>query len=109
MVKECIVLAKMVGSLDELFPVKPGTTEYEVLRVLVTHREEELTPTEIVAETGLSTARAAETLGRLSKAEIINQENGVYYIESRQAERMKQRLESVDAVVQLFESAPDDA
>lgn len=109
MVTECVVLAKMVGSLDEPFPFKPETTEYEVLRVLVTHREEELTPPEIAAETGLSTARTAETLGQLSKAEIVNQENGDYYIDSRQAARMKQRLESVDAVVQLFESAPDDA
>ncbi|MDL0129132.1 MarR family transcriptional regulator [Halobacterium salinarum] len=99
----------MVSSLDEPFPVKPETTEYEVLRVLVTHHEEKLTPTEIAAETALSTAQAAETLGQLAKAEIINQENGVYYIDSGQAERMKQRLESVDAAVELFESAPDDA
>jgi len=99
----------MVRSLDEPFPIKPETTKYEVLRVLVTHPEEELTPTEIAAETDLSTARTAETLGQLSKAEIINQENGVYYIDSRQAERMKQRLESVDAAVKLFESTPNDA
>jgi hypothetical protein len=39
---------------------------------------------------------------------IITEEDGVYYIKSEQAERVKQRLKSVDAVVELFEAASDD-
>ena len=99
----------MVRSLDEPFLVKPETGEYEVLCVLVANQKDGTTSDEIVAKTELSTSRAVETLGLLSKSEIVYQEDGVYYIGSEQAERLKRRLKSVDAAVQLFESTPDDA
>jgi hypothetical protein len=98
----------MVRSLDEPFPIKPETADYEVLRVLVTDYEDGATPAEIAANTELSTSRAAESLGALSKSALINHENGVYYVNPDQADRLKRRLESVDAVEQLFDSTPDD-
>jgi len=98
----------MVRSLDEPFPIKPETADYEVLRVLVTDYEDGATPAEIAANTELSTSRAAESLGALSKSALINHENGVYYVNPDQADRLKRRLESVDAVEHLFESTPDD-
>jgi len=98
----------MVCSLDEPFPIKPETADYEVLRVLVTDYEAGATPAEIAANTELSTSRAAESLGALSTSALINQEDGVYYVNPYQADRLKRRLESVDAVEQLFDSTPDD-
>lgn len=98
----------MVRSLDEPFPIKPETADYEVLRVLVTDYKDGATPAEIAANTELSTSRAVETLRVLSKSALINHENGVYYINPDQADLLKRRLESVDAVEQLFESTPDD-
>lgn len=98
----------MVRSLDEPFPIKPETVDYEVLRVLVTDYKDGATPAEIAANTELSTSRAAELLGALSKSALINHKNGVYYANPDQADRLKRRLESVDAVEHLFDSTPDD-
>lgn len=93
---------------DEPFPVKPETNEYEALSFLVAHREYGFTPTEIATQTDISKSSASKTMTRLFKKGLVERAQGAYYVDPDRAERLKQRLESLDSVVQLFKSAPTD-
>ena len=93
---------------DEPFPVKPETNEYEALRFLLYHREYGFTPSEIADQTDISKSSASKTMTRLFEKGLVERSQGAYYVDPDRAERLKQRLESLDSVVQLFESAPTD-
>jgi len=93
---------------DEPFPVKPETNEYEALRFLLSHREYGFTPSEIADQTDISKSSASKTMTRLFEKGLVERSQGAYYVDPDRAEKLKQRLESLDSVVQLFESAPTD-
>lgn len=93
---------------DEPFPVKPETNEYEALSFLVAHREYGFTPSEIAVHTDISDASASKTMARLFEKGLVERSEGAYYVAPDRAETLTQRLESLDAAVQLFESAPSD-
>jgi len=93
---------------DEPFPVKPDTNEYEALSFLVANHQYGFTPAEIADHTDINNSSASKTMARLFKKGLIKRSDGVYYIDPERADTLCQRLESVDAAVQLFESTPDD-
>lgn len=92
----------------EPFPVKPDTNEYDALRFLVANREYGFTPSEIADKTGVSNSSIAKTMTRLFEKDLVKRSDGVYYVPPEDADEIKQRLESLDSAVQLFESTPDD-
>ncbi|MFD1635407.1 MarR family transcriptional regulator (plasmid) [Haloplanus ruber] len=92
----------------EPFPVKPDTNEYEALRFLVANREYGFTPSEIADKTDISDSSITKTMTRLFEKDLVARSAGVYYVPPEGADTIKQRLESLDATVQLFESTPDD-
>lgn len=99
--------------VDELtngdpFPVKPDTNEYEALSFLVAHHEYGYTLSEIAARTDLSKANTSKTMARLLENGLAERAENIYYINPRRADELKQRLESLDSAVQLFESIPTD-
>ncbi|WP_323173194.1 helix-turn-helix domain-containing protein [Natrialba sp. PRR66] len=93
---------------DEPFPVKPDTNEYEALRFLVANQEYGFTPLEVSDQTNISKSSASKTMARLFKKDLAKRSNGAYYVEPEHVNKLQQRLESLDAAVQLFESTPDD-
>jgi len=92
----------------EPFPVKPDTNEYDALRFLVANREYGFTPSEIADQTEVSDSSIAKTMTRLFEKDLVERSDGVYYVPPEDADEIKQRLESLDSAVQLFESTPDD-
>lgn len=99
--------------VDELtivdsFPIEPDTDEYEALSFLVANHKYGFTPGEVATHTTINPSNASETMARLFEWDLIRRTDGVYYIEPDRADTLKQRLESLDAVVQLFESTPDN-
>jgi len=99
--------------VDELtngdsFPVKPDTSEYEALSFLVAHYKYGFTLSEIAARTDLSKGSTSKTMSRLFENGLVERAENVYYIDPRRADELKQRLESVDSVVQLFEATPSN-
>jgi len=90
------------------FPVLPETDEYEVLSFLVRNQGERFTPSEIVVHADVSEASASETLHGLLEKNLVEHDQGDYYVSSDRAEDIKSRLESVDAAERLHETAPDD-
>lgn len=93
---------------DDPFPVKPDTNEYEALSFLVAHREYGFTPSEITDHTDISDSSASKTMARLFDKGLVERSEGTYYVNPDRADKLKQRLESLDSAVQLFESAPTD-
>jgi len=93
---------------DEPFPIKPDTNEYEALSFLVANHQYGFTPGEIAEHTDITKSSASKTMTRLFKKGLIKRSDGVYYVDPERADRLKQRLKSLDATVQLFESAPTD-
>jgi len=93
---------------DEPFPVKPDTNEYEALSFLVAHREYGFTPSEIADHTDINESSASKTMVRLFEKGFVERSEGAYYAAPDRADKLKQRLESLDSASQLFESAPND-
>ncbi|WP_210423577.1 MarR family transcriptional regulator [Halorussus marinus] len=94
---------------DDRFPIKPDTNEYRVLSFLVAHREYGYTPREIAARTALNKTAVSSTMARLFEYGLIERADNVYYVDPSRASKLKRRLESLDSLVQFFESAPDDS
>jgi len=90
------------------FLIKPVTNEYEALSFLAAHHKYGFTLNEIAARTALSRTTALNTMTRLFENGLVERTENVYYINPRRANELKQRLESLDSTVQLFESAPTD-
>lgn len=90
------------------FLVTPETDEYDALGFLVRNRGVRYSPFEIASRTDISEANASKTLTHLSEEELVEHDKGTYYVDPDRAEHLKNRLESVDAAVRLFEAAPDD-
>ena len=93
---------------DEPFPVKPETNEYEALSFLVAHREYGFTPSEIAAHTEINESSASKTMARLFEKGLLERADGAYYAPPDRADKLKQRLKSLDSASQLFESVPND-
>lgn len=94
---------------DDRFPIKPDTNEYHVLGFLVAHREYGYTPREIADRTALSKTAVSNTMARLFEYGLIERADNVYYVDPSRGSELKRRLESLDSLVQFFESAPDDS
>jgi len=94
---------------DDRFPIKPDTNEYCALSFLVAHREYGFTPREIADRTALSKTAVSNTMARLFEYGLIERADNVYYVDPSRASELKRRLESLDSLVQFFESAPDDS
>jgi Mn-dependent DtxR family transcriptional regulator len=92
----------------EPFPVIPETDEYEALSFLVRNRGERFTPSEIALHANVSEASAPETLHDLLEKNLVEHDQGGYYVSSDRAEDIKSRLESVDAAERLHETTPDN-
>lgn len=93
---------------DNPFLVKPGTTEYDALSFLVRNREERFTPAEIGPRIDISETSASKTMIRLFENELIERSQGSYYVDPDCADKLKQRLDSVDAAMRLHDVAPED-
>jgi DNA-binding MarR family transcriptional regulator len=93
---------------DEPFPVKPDTNEYEALSFLVAHREYGFTPSEIAGHTEINESSASKTMARLFEKGLVERAEGAYYAAPDRADKLKQRLESLDSAIQLFESVSND-
>lgn len=99
--------------VDELtnsdsFPIKPESNEYDALSFLVAHHKYGFSISEITARTDLSKANTPKTMTRLSEKGLVERSENVYYIDPRRVNEVKQRLDSLDSVIQLFESTPTD-
>lgn len=94
---------------DEPFPVSPETNEHAALRFLVANHDYGFSPSEIAAETEISKSSASKTMSRLHEKGLVCRSQGAYYIDPERVESLKRRLESLDAAVELFDDAPDDA
>ena len=90
------------------FPVVPETDEYTALSFLVRYSGERFTSCEIVEQAGVSEGNMSETMENLIEHQLVCRSEDTYYVDSERATELKHRLESIDAVVQLFENAPDD-
>jgi hypothetical protein len=106
-------MTDMPRHIDELrngdpFPVKPETNEYEALSFLVRNRDYGFRPSEIAEQTTISKASASKIMARLFEKGLVERSEGLYYIDPDCAGELKQRLDSLDAAVRLFETAPDD-
>jgi len=104
----------MVVPVDDLtnnnpYPVKPDTTEYEVLSFLVAHHKYGFTPSELAARTDLSETSASKAMARLFEDGLVERAETIYYIHPHRADELKQRLASLESAARLFETAPDDA
>jgi len=94
---------------DEPFPVSPETNEHAALRFLVANHDYGFSPSEIAAETDISKSSASKTMSRLHEKGLVSRSQGAYYVDPERVESLKRRLESLDAAVDLFDDAPDDA
>jgi DNA-binding transcriptional MocR family regulator len=94
---------------DEPFPVSPETNEHAALRFLVANHDYGFSPSEIAAETEISKSSASKTMSRLHEKGLVSRSQGAYYVDPERVESLKRRLESLDAAVDLFDDAPDDA
>ncbi|MCD2202682.1 helix-turn-helix domain-containing protein [Halobacterium sp. KA-6] len=92
---------------ENLFPVKPDTNEYQALSFLIVRRKQRFTPRMIAEHTDICESNVSETVERLFENDLVERSEGAYYVDPR-ADKLKQRLESLDAVVQLFDSVPTD-
>ncbi|SEW35053.1 MarR family transcriptional regulator [Halobacterium jilantaiense] len=94
---------------DDRFPIKPDTNEYCALSFLFAHREYGFTPREIADRTALNKTAISSTMARLFEYGLIERADNVYYVDPIRASELKRRLESLDSLIHLFESAPDDS
>lgn len=91
------------------YVAKPGTNEYEVLSFLVSHERNRFSLSQIAKRTGTTETTLSNTVSRLVERGLIEQSAERYYVDPEDAERLHDRLKSVDAAVRLHENAPDDA
>ncbi|PHQ44490.1 MarR family transcriptional regulator [Halorubrum sp. C3] len=94
---------------DDRFPIEPDTNEYCALSFLIAHREYGFTRREIADRTALNKTAVSNTMDRLFEHGLIQRVDNVYYVDPSRASELKRRLESLDSLVQFFESAPDDS
>jgi len=94
---------------DDRFQIKPDTNEYCALSFLIAHREYGFTRREIADRTALNKTAVSNTMDRLFEHGLIERVDNVYYVDPSRASELKRRLESLDSLVQFFESAPDDS
>ncbi|MDL0126519.1 MarR family transcriptional regulator [Halobacterium salinarum] len=92
----------------DAFPVKPETDEYTVLSFLVAHRGTEFTLDEIADHTNIRESSATEAVMQLRDGGLVTQSEDHYYVNQEEGQELPQRLESLDAVVRLFEATPAD-
>lgn len=90
------------------FPVLPDTDEHTVLSLLVRNSGESFTSRNIVEQTSVREGDIPETMEFLLEHQLICHSENTYYVDPERATELKHRLESIDAVVRLFENAPDD-
>lgn len=90
------------------FPVKAGSNEYEALSFLASNHEYGFKPGEIAELTSINPSSASKTMARLHQKELVDRENGSYFIPPEEVEYIRKRLRSLDAAVRLFESEPDE-
>ncbi|WP_128906794.1 helix-turn-helix domain-containing protein [Halorubrum amylolyticum] len=90
------------------FPVTPGSNEYTTLSFLVARCGTRFSPDEITANTGISATEVSNAVAQLVEWGLVQQAATDYYVDPAQAEEIRPRLRSLDAVVQLFETAPTD-
>ncbi|MDV7350977.1 MarR family transcriptional regulator [Halorubrum distributum] len=90
------------------FPVTPGSSEYTTLGFLVARCGRRFSPDEIAAHTDISATKVSNAVAQLVEWGLVQQAATDFYVDSDQAEEIRQRLRSLDAVVQLFETAPTD-
>ncbi|PHQ38004.1 MarR family transcriptional regulator, partial [Halorubrum persicum] len=64
---------------------------------------------EIADRTALNKTAISSTMNRLFEHDLVKQADNVYYVDPNQANELKRRLKSLDSLIQLFESAPDDS
>lgn len=93
---------------DDLFPVTPDSSEYTTLGFLVTRCGTRFSPDEIAANTDISATEVSNAVAQLVKWGLVQQATADYYVDPAHAEEIRQRLRSLDTVVQLFETAPTD-
>jgi len=94
---------------EEPFPVRPDTNEYVALRFLVANPDYGFTPSEIAAETEIAEGSASKTMSRLHEKGLVRRSRGAYYVDPERVDSLIARLESLDAAIDLFDDAPDDA
>jgi len=90
------------------FPVLPETDEYEAISFLVRNQGMRFTPSEIASHADVSETITSETLHSLLEKNLVEHDQGGYYVNSDRAEDIKSRLESVDAADRLHETTPDN-
>ncbi|MFC7188253.1 MarR family transcriptional regulator [Halorubrum yunnanense] len=90
------------------FPVTPGSSEYTTLSFLVARCGRRFSPGEIAVHTDISETKVSNAVAQLVKWGLVQQAATDFYVDPAQAKEIRQRLRSLDAVVQLFETAPTD-
>ncbi|OSO89356.1 hypothetical protein B9H04_17415 [Halorubrum ezzemoulense DSM 17463] len=90
------------------FPVTPGSSEYTTLSFLVARCGRRFSPDEIAAHTDISETKVSNAVAQLVEWRLVQQAAIEFYVDSDQAEEIRQRLRSLDTVVQLFETEPTD-
>ena len=90
------------------FPALPDTDEHTILSFLVRNSGERFTLRNIAEQTSVREEDISETIESLLEHQLICHSENTYYVDPERATELKHRLESIDAVVQLFENAPDD-
>lgn len=98
----------MDESDDTRFPVLPDTDEHTVLSFLVRNSGERFTPREIVDQAGVSKVNIPDILENLFEHQLISCAEDTYYVDPEQGMELKRRVESIDAVVQLHDTTPDN-
>lgn len=93
---------------DDSFPVNPDTDEYEALDFLVRHHECGFVQSEIADRTNIIESRVAKTMTRLIEKGFVKRSNRTYCVDPDQVDVLRERLKSINSVVQLFEGVPDD-
>lgn len=90
------------------FSVIPGSNEYTTLGFLVARCGRRFSPDEIAAHTDISATKVSNGVAQLVEWGLVQQAATDFYVDSDQAEEIRQRLRSLDTVVQIFETAPTD-
>ncbi|WP_152420067.1 MarR family transcriptional regulator [Halorubrum distributum] len=96
------------SSNDTPFPVLPDTDEHTILSFLVRNSGESFTSRNIAEQTSVRESDISETMENLLEHQLICHSKNTYYVDPERETELKHRLESIDAVVRLFENAPDD-
>jgi len=93
---------------SDLPQTTPGTDTYAILRFLCAHRKSTVTPAAIADGTECPESKVVTALSRLEAIGAIERVTDGVQIHTDAAETLARRLRSLDAVTQLFDTAPDD-